>query len=165
PLATSLAAYLDARASSVGLEAAKSALAANLETLGRTLGGDALLHHAELGRAWWLSRAHPAERGGKVATGVCEEGSFTDAGMSYAYRLPREYDPASAYPLILAIPAEDEKPADHLRADWVEREVQERVILLCPEMPRNPEDWDKVMVKGRPGGLCHVLTALRVASE
>src|SRR6185503_5212032 len=117
PLATSLAAYLDARASSVGLEAAKSALAANLETLGRTLGGDALLHHAELGRAWWLSRAHPAERGGKVATGVCEEGSFTDAGMSYAYRLPREYDPASAYPLILAIPAEDEKTADHLRAD------------------------------------------------
>src|SRR6185503_564835 len=68
-------------------------------------------------------------------------------------------------PLILAIPAEDEKPVDHIRADWVEREVQERVILLCPEMPRNPEDWDKVMVKGRPGGLCHVLTALRVASE
>ncbi len=164
--AASLAAYLEARSAGAGLDDARSALAPSLEELHKALGEDPLRHPAELGRALWLSRAHPeSEERGKVVSDVFAHGSFSGAGMRYAYRLPRDYDPSKAYPLILAIPGEDKQPAEHIRANWTQRDIQDRVILLCPAMPEQREVWDRVTVKGRPGGLCHVLTGLRIAAE
>ncbi len=165
-LAAGLSDYEEARASGAGLDAARSALATRLEELGEIVGGDPLRHTAELGRALGSSRAprDPAGRGGKVESDVFGHGSFSGAGMGYAYRLPRDYDPTRSYPLILAIPGEDEKPADHIRAQWTLPEILDEAILLSPAMPER-EAWDRVMVNGRPGGLCHVLTGLRVATE
>ena len=167
PLATSLAAYMEARSSSTGVDAARRALAASLDDLAKKRGGSPLVDPAVLGRAVWLSRAKGAsdERPGKVATATFAHGSFAGAGMSYAYRLPREYDASRAYPLLLAIPGENEQPADHIRMSWTLREIQDQVIVVCPSMPARTEDWERVMVKGRPGGLSHVLTGLRAASE
>ena len=167
PLATSLAAYLEARASGDGLDASRAAVAQRMEELGKALRADPLKRPAELGRALGLARAgsRAGERGGKVESAVFTGGSFTGAGLGYAYRLPREYDVTSAYPLILTIPAEDEVPAEHLRTHWTQADVLERCILVAPEMPEQQESWARVTVKGRPGGLCHVLTALRIAGE
>ena len=39
------------------------------------------------------------------------------------------------------------------------------LILFAPAMPTDQEDWDKVMVEGRPGGLAHLLSAHRIAAE
>src|SRR5262245_32454873 len=167
PLAASLSAYLEARSNGAGLDAPKSALSAGLQELSKVLGGDPLQHPAELGRALWLAGASPKslEHGGKIATGTFVGGSFSGAGLGYAYRLPRDSDPARSYPLILAIPGDKEEPAEHLRVQWTLHDIQEHVILLCPAMPAQRETWDQVVVKGRPGGLCHVLTALRIAAE
>ena len=131
PLATSLAAYMEARSSSTGVDAARRALAASLDDLAKKRGGSPLVDPAVLGRAVWLSRAKGAsdERPGKVATATFAHGSFAGAGMSYAYRLPREYDASRAYPLLLAIPGENEQPADHIRMSWTLREIQDQVIV------------------------------------
>ena len=165
PIAVTLGAYLDARASGEELEGPRSALAMSLAELAKARGGDPLQDAADLGRALWSTRAYPGERGGKVQTEVFTQGRFSGAGLSYAYRLPRDYDPSSSYPLILSVPAEGEQPADHIRANWTDKDVQDQVILLCPAMPAQSETWEHVIVNGRPGGLCHVLTGLRIAVE
>ena len=165
PIAATLRAYLDARASGEELEGARSALAMSLAELAKARGGDPLQYAAELGRVLWSTRAYAGERGGKVQTDVFTQGSFAGAGLKYAYRLPRDYDPSSSYPLILSVPAEGEQPADHIRANWIDKDVQDQVILLCPAMPAKSETWEHVIVNGRPGGLCHVLTGLRIAVE
>src|SRR5262245_8895787 len=165
PIVASMSAYLEARASGEELEGARSALAMSLAELSKARGGNSLQYAADLGRALWLTRAYRGERGGKVQTDVFAQGSFSGAGLSYAYRLPRDYDPSSSYPLILSVPAEDEQPADHIRTNWIDKDIQDRVILLCPAMPAQRETWEHVIVNGRPGGLCHVLTGLRIAVE
>ena len=165
PLAASLAAYAEARASASGLDAAEAALVQRMDELSKSLGANPLQNPELLGRAIRSSRACKEERGGRVASATFAQGSFAGAGLSYAYRLPREYDPSRAYPLILSIPATDEEPDDHIRQHWAQRDIQDQVILVCPAMPAERETWDRVMVRGRPGGLCHALTALRLACE
>ncbi len=167
PLAAALAAYREARATSAGVDAARAEVARSLVERAAASGGEPLADPARLGRAWWLAlrRGAKAERGGVVATAEIAHGSFAGAGTSYAFRLPRDYDPERAYPLLLAIPGENELPADHLRQSWSLRELQEQVILVSPAMPARTEDWGCVMVQGRAGGLSHVLTALRIAGE
>jgi hypothetical protein len=165
PIAATLGAYLEARAAGEELEGRRSALATSLAELAKVRGGDPLQHAADLGVVLRSTRPVASERGGKVQTEVFTQGRFAGAGLSYAYRLPREYDASSSYPLILAIPAEGEPPADHIRANWTDKDVQDQVIVLCPAMPAQSETWEHVIVKGRPGGLCHVLTGLRIATE
>ena len=168
PFAKSLAAYIAARDSTVGLDQAKLGLSASFEALGKDLEGKNPLSLApDLGRALWLSRAYDelSPSKGKVTSEVFAHGSFAGAGMRFAYRIPKDYDPAEAYPLILAIPNEGEDPAQHIRTHWTLREVQDGALLLCPEMPAQREDWEQVMVRGRPGGLSHVLTGLHIAGQ
>lgn len=169
PIAEGLAAYLEARASTVGLDEAKAELAGSLATLGKLgEGGHPLRRSAALARALWLSRDYPGAklRKGKVTSDTFAAGSFGGEGLEYAYRVPREYDPSgSGYPLILAIPDEDETPADHLRDSWSSSQLRDGAIVVCPTMPEERAEWDQVMVNGRPGGLCHVLAALRLAGE
>ncbi|MCZ6596035.1 MAG: hypothetical protein O7B99_00185 [Planctomycetota bacterium] len=167
-LGKGLAAYLEARATASGLDEAQVELQNSLEELEQILEGEAPLRaHADLGRALWLSRAYDGMevRRGKVTGDVFTQGSFED-GLKYAYRVPRDYDPnGRGLPLILAIPDADERPAEHLRSHWTSRDILDGAILVSPQMPADRAEWDRVMVDGRPGGLCHVLTALRLAGE
>jgi hypothetical protein len=168
PLADGLARLREARATGQGVEAAREGLEASLEALrGELAGVDPLSSPADIGRAVWLSwrRDDARQQRGSVVSEVHQGGSFAADGMAYAYRLPKEYDPDVSYPLILSIPDEGERPADHLREHWVHRQLLDQAILFSPAMPALREEWDQVVVAGRPGGLAHVLTAYRLASE
>jgi hypothetical protein len=169
PLAQALALHREARSVGQGVEEAKAALLTDLEQLRAGLEGrDPLCSPADIGRAEWLSwprDAYKQERG-EVVSEVYEGGSFATGGLAYAFRLPKDYDPRGhSYPLILTIPDENESPADHLRQHWVLRELLDQAILFCPQMPKLRVEWDQVVVEGRPGGLSHVLTAYRLATE
>ena len=48
---------------------------------------------------------------------------------------------------------------------WLNRSLLDSAILFAPAMPAEQEDWDQVMVEGRPGGLAHLLSAHRIAGE
>lgn len=169
PLGESLGSYLEARSSGVGLDEAKAELISTLDTLrGEIGGGHPLARAADLGHALWLSREYKGQklRPGKVTSEALEVGGFRGEGLQLAYRVPRDYDPSkTAYPLILAIPDWDEKGEEHLRAHWSAAPFREEAIVVCPDMPAKGEEWDQVVIDGRPGGLCHVLTALRIAGE
>ena len=167
-LAASCAAYTEARGSSVGVAQARSELASALEELGEKTGGEHPLEHAsDLGRALWLSRDYDEAkpRAGAVVSDVFQLG-FDGAGTRFSYRLPEDYDPGrGAYPLIVAIPDEGQGPAEHIRSSWTLRDILDRAILVCPAMPDDQQEWARVTVNGRPGGLSHVLTVLRIAGE
>ena len=166
-LATSLASYLEARTSTEGLDEARAALEEQIALLA-TDDEDPLLHQQKLGRALWQARAYGKQRlrKGKVTNDTFERGRFDERGMSFAYWVPKKYDPEEqAYPLILAIPGADETPAEHLRSSWILSELRDGAILICPEMPEDKSHWDQLTVGGLPGGLTHVLTGLRIATE
>jgi hypothetical protein len=168
PLAASLATYSEAREGELAVEAAEAVVVKELARMRGELGGtDPLRLPGDLGRALWLSRRYSdqAVRAGNVVTDTVAHPSFGAAGMEYAYRVPRGYDPRAAYPLILAIPHSDETPAEHLRQQWTLPAILDGAVLVCPQMPADPAAWTQVMAAGRPGGLSHVLTALRAASE
>ncbi|MFN0006347.1 MAG: hypothetical protein ACKVXR_00440 [Planctomycetota bacterium] len=162
-LASALAAHAQAREAGRGSEAAR----AELEKLTKErTGWNPLRDSQTLGRAWQLARGSAVERPDKIITEVVEPGSFGGAGLALTYRLPKGYAPAKTrYPLILAIPDFDEEPAAHLLAQWKLPAILDGAILVSPAMPSRREDWARVAVNGRPGGLAHVLTAVRVASE
>ncbi len=168
PLADALAAHRAARARGSEVAEARARVHAERMELSKALGArDFLGQTADLARAVWLSRDYDDARRerGKTVEGEHREGTFAAGGMAYAYRLPKEYDPRRAWPLILTIPEQGETPAGHVRAHWVNRELLDRAILFAPAMPEVQTEWDKVMVEGRPGGLAHLLTAHRIAGE
>ena len=162
-LTSALAAYVQARDEGRGIEKARE----ELERLAKEQSDwHPLRRSQDLGRAWQLARGYADERPGRIETEVVEPGSFGGAGLALTYRLPKGYAPAKArYPLILAIPDFDEEPAAHLRVHWTLGAILDAAILVSPAMPSKREDWAQVAVHGRPGGLAHVLTAARVASE
>jgi hypothetical protein len=162
-LASALAAHAQAREAGRGIEKARE----ELERLTQEQPGWSPLRQSQdLGRAWQLARGSAVERPGHIATEVVEPGSFGGAGLALTYRLPKGYAPAKTrYPLILTIPDFDEEPAAHLRDQWTLPAILDGAILVSPAMPSKREDWAQVAVHGRPGGLAHVLTAARVASE
>lgn len=168
-LGRAFATYLEAREGARPLDGVRADLERELAASARALGcDDVLARPAELGRALRIART-PAlgkAKPGKVEREVFHGGSFESGGLEYAFRLPRSYDATSArYPLILSLPDEGETPASHLRTHWNHRELLEGAILFVPAMPDDQRVWSRVMVDGRPGGLVHVLTGLRVALE
>jgi hypothetical protein len=163
-LQAALGTYLEARALGKDLDQARDGLEAALA--GTFEAGEALRRTQDLGRALWLARvnAAPKVRGGKVISETYREGAFASEGLEYVYRVPRDYDPSSrSYPLILAIGDQDETPAEHLRDSWSSRPVREGAIVVALGMPTEVEEWDQVMFGGKPGGLSHVLSGLRIA--
>jgi poly(3-hydroxybutyrate) depolymerase len=162
-LASALAAHAQAHEAGRGLEKARG----ELERLTQEQPGwHPLRQSQDLGRAWQLARGSANERPGRIETEVVEPGSFGGAGLALTYRLPKGYAPTKTrYPLILTIPDFDQEPAEHLRAQWTLPAILDAAILVSPAMPSKREDWARVAVNGRPGGLAHVLTAARVASE
>ena len=167
-LGAGLKAYVEARTAALGVDEARASVGRALAALeSRAAGRDPLAHAADLGRGFELSRGLGKRKlkKGKVVEEVHEGGSF-GRGLEYAYRVPRSYQPSEKrYALVVAIPDEGETPADHIRSSWSEAPFQEWVLVVCPRMPEERAEWDQVMVAGRPGGLCHVLSALRIAEE
>ena len=168
-LAASLASYSEARDSGTDLVAAQVEVETALLSLSPALsGGNPLQSPLVLGRAVWLSKDFDDEKRsrGKIRTDLVKSGSFANGGMEIAFRLPRDYDPSQgSYPLILSIPDVGESPTEHIQQNWVLKDVKDGAILVCPQMPTTTAEWDQVMIKGRPGGLSHVLTALRIVSD
>lgn len=168
-LARGLEDWRAAQAAASGREEARAALLRSLDALRVAhQGTDPLAHPVDLARAAWLSIARQTRqlKPGKVVEDELRTGVFATIGMEYAYRLPAQYDPSQgAYPLILAIGDEDERPADHLREDWALREFREGAIVLVPAMPAGDGDWAQVTIQGRPGGMSRVLSALRLSQE
>ncbi|MEQ1891614.1 MAG: hypothetical protein ABL998_03655 [Planctomycetota bacterium] len=169
PVAQALARYLSARASDEGVEEAQAAVAASLAALEGVGQGERFLARPdELERAAWLARGYAAKdvKKGRVVSEERREGRFAKKALEFAYRVPRDYDPKGrGYALILTLPDEGERPAEALRTHWIHGELLERAILVAPALPERVEDWEQVTVQGRPGGLCHVLTVLRIAQE
>jgi hypothetical protein len=168
PLAEALAHVRAARARGGGVVEAKARVQAACDELAEATGtSDFLAQAADLARAQWLSWSYdvaPRERG-TIVQGVHRAGFFAAEGLRYAVRVPEQYDPGRAWPLILTVPEEGETPASHLRARWLDRDLLDSAILFAPAMPAEQEDWDQVMVEGRPGGLAHLLSAHRIAAE
>jgi hypothetical protein len=168
PVGDALAAYIEARAAGRDPGDGRVALLEALAELPGESAAAPLSASADLGRALWLSRGYGREklRAGRIESDEFVGGSFGEGGLDYAYRLPKDYDPReSSYPLLLTLPDVGERPADHLRTHWLLRDLLDGVILVCPAMPADEGEWARVMIDGRPGGLIHVLTALRVAGE
>lgn len=169
PLAAGLAAWLQARAEDSGVEEAETRLALSLAALeGPEHPGAFLRRGADLGRAAWLARGYEKKdvKKGRVTTEELRRGNFARAGLEFAYRVPKDYDPKrTSYPLLLALPDAGEPPAQHLRTHWIHGELLERAILVSPTLPADAASWDEVAVNGRPAGLSHVLTALDHALE
>ena len=168
-LGRSLASYALARDAGLGLEEARSAVLEALEVVRRAKDGrDPLLASEDLGRALLLGRSieRRLPRMGKVTTETFEHGSFQGGGMEFAYRVPKDYDPRErSYPLVVAIPEEDESAAEHIRSHWSLDGLGDELILVSPTMPEDVETWDRVMLHGRPAGLSYVLTAVRFATS
>lgn len=168
PLGRSLGAYLESRAAGQGVEKAKSDVTKCLGALrGEAAGVDPLSLTADLQRAFALTRdlAKVPLVKGKVAQETFDDCNIEGAGLAFAYQVPKDYDPARAYPLLLTIPDENETPPEHLRAQWTSREILDRAILVAVQMPKDQAEWARVSVNGRPGGLIRVLTGLRMATE
>lgn len=169
PLAQSLAQYREARGASEGVDEARSSVEASLAAMATAQQERVPLRlSSAIGRALWLSWK-PEDfklKPGKVTKAEYRSGSFTHNGLSYAYRVPKSYEPeGQGLPLILSIPDENEQPADHLRTHWTERAVLDGSILVSLSMPKDVGTWNKVMAAGRPGGVSHVLTVLRLATQ
>lgn len=147
-------------------EARANVLAAIAAAQAKTPGWSPLKSSGDLGLALELAAAARAEklRDGNVRVESLHEGAFTHTGLEYALRLPKDYDAAKRYPLLLSLPDFDEKPADHIRTHWIDAGVRDGAILVSPAMPRELESWTPVAVTGRPGGVTHVLSVLRVVS-
>ena len=105
-------------------------------------------------------------RPGKIIKVNQPGGSFGKAGLDFAFRLPRDFDgEKERYTLILTLPEAGQRPGDHLRSAWTHRDVLQNAILVCPSMPTESKGWDQTMVGGKPGGLSHLFTVLRLATE
>ncbi|MGK0220364.1 MAG: hypothetical protein ACI9HE_003875, partial [Planctomycetota bacterium] len=169
PLAQSLAQYREAREASEGVDEARSSVEGSLAALATAQQERVPLRlSSAIGRALWLSWK-PEDfklKPGKVTGAEYHGGSFTQDGLDYAYRVPKSYEPeGQGLPLILSIPDEDEQPANHLRTHWIERPVLDGAILVSLSMPKDTGTWNKVMAAGRPGGVSHVLTVLRLVTQ
>ncbi len=147
----------------------RSKVEAALKSFGVEHGGldplsevDALETAVRRAQDWRVKGVRP----GKVLKLNEPGGSFGKAGLDFAFRLPRDFDGEEAmYPLILSLPEAGQKPDAHLRSAWTNRDVLQNAILVCPAMPEDPKGWDQTMVGGKPGGLSHLFTVLRLASE
>ncbi|MCA9002627.1 MAG: hypothetical protein KDB61_11940, partial [Planctomycetes bacterium] len=160
--------FADARAQESTGDA-RARVQAALEELGKEQAiSDPLKEVELLGAAVWNAQEHRFKeiRPGKIVELNEPGGSFGKAGLDFALRLPRDFEgKGERHPLILTLPEADQTPAAHLRAAWTNQDVLQTAILVCPAMPDDTKAWDQTMVQGKPGGLSHLFTVLRLVSE
>ncbi|MDP6739512.1 MAG: hypothetical protein QF404_05795 [Planctomycetota bacterium] len=167
-LAQSLADYIEARVDEKGVSDATGDVATNMEKLERKLAktaaqGDILASPGDLGRAVWLSYDYGRNRPkkGKVADRKFVGSVFSkDNPLLYSVWAPSKYSASSGpYPLIITIPDEGVRPADHLRDNWTDGNVQDGAILASPVMPEEASAW-----AGRDG-IGRVIVLMRAIYE
>ncbi|MFT4541475.1 MAG: poly(3-hydroxybutyrate) depolymerase [Planctomycetota bacterium] len=162
-------AFREGRAAGAGSQTGGEAIAESLAALGKAHGGvDPLRLPVDIARAHWLSLlpSKPGFKPGRIEETRVQDPRFGAEGLEYAFRVPRDYESEGAgFPLIITLPIGKSSPAEHLRSTWSEREILSSAILLAAQMPSDPEAWDKVTHRGLPGGIAHVLTALRAAQN
>ncbi len=166
-VADAIAACLDARRRGSGLDVARKRLTALLGAHAAEH-GELLARPGDLRRALRLAQDFDDERRrtGKIVVETFALGNAGASEFQFVFRLPSSYDPAERkWPLILAVHDVGQDPAQHLRENWTDRELLDGAIFVVPQMPAGQASWDQVAVQGEPGGLCHLLTALRLASE
>ena len=167
PVGQAIEGYFAARDKGGDVDQAREAVSSALEAArAKAPKWDALRSCADLGRALELAQQARAEKlkDGAVRVETLNEGAFVHSGLEYALRLPKDYDVQRRYPLLLSLPDAGEKPADHLRTHWTAASVRDSAIVVVPALPSDVEGWNAVAVRGKPGGIVHVLTTLRVAS-
>lgn len=167
-LGEALAAHGRARAEGFALEEPRQAVIEALDELHGESRTPPLGDPGALARALRLARDPDSFRQerGRVTTEVFQSGSFHGRGLEITYRLPKDYEPRDRdHPLILAAPDENEDPAEHVRSRWMASEIRDRAIVVSFAMPAESAAWSAVSLDGRPGGVAHVLTALRFATE
>ncbi len=160
--------YFAARDAQTGVDDARTAVVEAIAAAqAKHAGWQPLKSSGDLGLALELAAQARAEkrRDGNVLVESLREGSFVHTGLEYALRLPEDYDASKRYPLLLSLPDFDEKPADHIRTHWTDAAVRDNAIVVSPTMPRELASWTPIAVTGRPGGVTHVLTTLRVVSS
>ena len=167
-LAQSLSAYIEARIDAKGVSDATSDVTENMEKLQRKLArtaveGEILASPGDLGRAIWLSYDYGRNRPkrGKVAEREFVGSVFDKKNpLLYAVWAPAKYSAsAGPYPVIISIPDEGVRPADHLRDNWTEGAVQDGAILASPTMPEDATAW------GGRDGIGRVIVLMRAIYE
>ncbi len=167
-LGTSFADYIQAKLDEKKVSEAREEVFSAMDKLERKLAktpaaGDILASPGDLGRAMWLSYDYARKRPkrGKIADEAFIGSIFSKAApLNYAVWAPTKYSATGGpYPLVICIPDEGERPADHLRDNWTEASIQENVILACPTMPENASDW------GQRGGIGRVIVLMRAIYE
>ena len=167
-LAGTLADYIEARVEGKKVGDATSDVAAAMEKLRRKLEktpaqGDILASPGDFGRAIWLSYDYGRNRPkrGKVTERKFSGSVFSKENpLEYVVWAPSKYSAsAGPYPLVICIPDEGERPADHLRDHWTESAVQAGAILAAPTMPANTSDW------GGRDGIGRVIVLMRAIYE
>ncbi|MDF1836902.1 MAG: hypothetical protein P1V35_03455 [Planctomycetota bacterium] len=168
-LVDAFAGYFADLNSAEGPAKAREQVASALESFGKARAlPNPLKQVATLEAAVWKAQDRQLKglRPGKIIEVNEPGGSFGKAGLDFAFRLPRNFEgKGEMHPLILTLPAAGKKPAEHLRSAWTHQEVLSAAILVCPSMPADTKAWDQTMVGGQPGGLSHLFTVLRLATE
>lgn len=99
---------------------------------------------ADMGRALWLSANYAKKRlkKGKMTDESYQGGFFKDTALEYSLWIPSKYDAKkNAYPLIITIPDEGEKPSQHLIERWESQDIRDGALLVAPQMPSDAAQW------------------------
>ncbi|MAF65652.1 MAG: hypothetical protein CMJ84_08350 [Planctomycetes bacterium] len=142
----------------------KKRVAGGLDPLGLNLTED-------LGQALWQSYKYSKVRGvkkGKVVSVETEPIPFygPDYTVEYAFHAPAKYNARQAYPLILCIPEEGERPSDHLIERWLQQPaLKDAAILVGLPLPEDVEAWTVIGSEGKPGGVGILLSVFKSVSQ
>lgn len=145
--------YIDASNAREGVLKAENEVEKALDKLGRKLRkapiDDILASPLDLGRALWMSKEYTKKR---VKFGSIQDGEYDaavpggKAPLQYSILAPSAYDKGKkkSWPLVLCIPGVDETPQESLLEHWAVGELHNEVILVCPHMPADVDDWGKL---------------------
>lgn len=163
-LGKDLAEYNEAWGKNKGVDAARAAVADELEKLRKRMKDkDPLALTADLGKAMWESRDYSSAKGVKKGnvSDIPYKHKENQFDLSYAIWAPSKYDPKKAYPVIFCIPEKGEKPGDHLREKWIAQAIRENAILAAVPMPADVAQWSEVGSAGKWGGAANLFTVFR----
>jgi hypothetical protein len=145
--------YIEASVAREGVLNAENEVEKALGKLGRKLRKapvqDVLASPLDLGRALWMSREYSKKR---VKFGSIRDAEYDvtvpdgEGPLKYAILAPSDYDKGKrkSWPLVLCIPDVDENHKETLLENWADGDLHNEVILVCPEMPKDVDQWGEM---------------------
>jgi len=162
-----IADYVEASRNNKNVDKARAEVSAELEKFRKRLKDrDPLSLTADLGKSIWQSIEYDKAKG--IKKGKVSEVKFKDSNFDFAYATwaPAQYDMKKAYPLVLCIPDQGEKPTEHLTEKWILPELRENAVLAAVPMPEDPALWSEAGSKERGwGGAANLFTVFREVSS